>query len=109
MKFNEILKELREDRDINKISLSKAIKVSRQLITAFENGSSLPNIETLREIADYFGVSADYLLGREEYITLQKDKKRKYIFLPDDLSEEDCSLIKDFTVMLYKRNLLKKK
>jgi len=46
--------------------LSKALGISRQAVSKYLDGSSQPVIDTLYKIAQYFGVTADYLLGLEE-------------------------------------------
>lgn len=54
---------------------AKKIGVARTTYTAYENGTKSPSIETINQMADLFGVSADYLLGRTDIITpLQADK-----------------------------------
>ena len=46
-------------------SLVKSLGLSTSKVTAWKNGT-VPKGETLIKIADYFGVSVDYLLGRKE-------------------------------------------
>jgi transcriptional regulator with XRE-family HTH domain len=62
--FKHRLKELRESRRLNKTQLAEVVGITRQLISAYEKGTSVPNMTVFVIIADYFGVSADYLLGR---------------------------------------------
>ena len=45
---------------------SKALEVSHQTAAAWESGRAVPSADTLQKIADYFNVSADYLLGRSK-------------------------------------------
>ena len=66
MKFKERLKELREEKKISSLALSKILKVSHSTILRWENGSINPSIEHLYNLAKYFGISADYLLGLED-------------------------------------------
>ncbi|MCL2637557.1 MAG: helix-turn-helix domain-containing protein [Oscillospiraceae bacterium] len=108
MKFNRILYELREDKFLSKTKLAKAINTTRQQIAAYESGDATPNIMTFLALAEYFGVSADYLLGRENYVTLSRDKNKRHVFIPDELTDEDCELVKDFVGSLYKRRTGKK-
>ena len=44
-------------------ALAKALGVTRQDVNYYFNGKRKPNIETLVKICDFYGVSADYLLG----------------------------------------------
>lgn len=64
--FAERLKELRKEKSISLKALAKEIGVSDIAISRWENQLRIPNIENLKSIAEYFGVSADYLLGLED-------------------------------------------
>ena len=64
-KFAEILKELRIENNLSQMDVAKAIGVSQAAIARWESGRQIPNIEYLVKLVNYFGVSADYLLGLE--------------------------------------------
>ena len=64
-KFAEILKELRIENNLSQMDVAKAIGVSQAAIARWESGQQIPNIEYLVKLVNYFGVSADYLLGLE--------------------------------------------
>ncbi len=57
------LKSLREEKGISQYKLAERLGVSRGLLSNYEQGSREPDYDTLILIADYYGVSADYLLG----------------------------------------------
>ena len=61
-RFNECLKY----SDIKQTELAKAARVSKQCISDYKSGKSVPSIDTLFLICKYLEVSADYLLGLEE-------------------------------------------
>lgn len=63
--FSERLLELRHEKEINQIELASKIGVSKGLISLWENGLRDPTMSNLIAIADYFGVTLDYLTGRE--------------------------------------------
>ena len=65
--FCERLKELRQERKLSTLALSQALKVSDSTISRWENEMRIPNIENLVAIAKFFGVTADYLLGLEDW------------------------------------------
>lgn len=67
MKFHDRLKELREDRGLSYIQLSKAIGVADTTLGRWESGKRIPNIESLILLSQFFGVSTDYLLGLKDY------------------------------------------
>lgn len=69
------LKKYRKEREITQIRLSIAAEVSQETISAYESGKAMPSAETLIKIADFLGVSVDFLLDRTDnpYINTNKD------------------------------------
>ncbi len=64
--FAERLKELREENGLSQVQLAKQINVSSVAISRWERRERIPNIENLYYIANFFKVSADYLIGLED-------------------------------------------
>ena len=62
----EVLKKLRLDKNISQQKLANILGVSRSTIAMWEIGGSQPDNTSLSQLADYFDVSVDYLLGRSE-------------------------------------------
>jgi len=60
------LKQLREEKGINQIDLARDMQVTQGTVCKWETGERTPETRTLKKLADYFGVSADYLLGNDE-------------------------------------------
>ena len=67
MNIGEIIAELRMDKGMNQEDLAAILNVSRSALANWESGNRRIDIETLVVIADYFGVSCDYLLGRTKH------------------------------------------
>lgn len=65
--FATRLKELRLEKQISRSVLAKDLCVSVRLISYWENAKRECDFKTLIKIADYFGVTIDYLLGRTDY------------------------------------------
>lgn len=61
------IKDLRKKNKITQSDLSSIIGYSQSLIANWERDERDPDTETLVKLADYFNVSTDYLLGREDY------------------------------------------
>lgn len=61
--FGEILRALREERNISQKDMADHLQISRQAYNYYELGKREPSYEALRNLARYFGVTADYLLG----------------------------------------------
>lgn len=66
MNFADKLKELRQEKGISQARLAEKIYVSRSAVAKWENGLGLPNDESLRQLANYFGVSEKELLQNKE-------------------------------------------
>lgn len=60
------LRQLRKERNISMKELGLVVGVAESTISLYENGKRQPDNATLGKLADYFNVSVDYLLGREE-------------------------------------------
>ena len=65
------LKQLRSSFGLSQYALADALHISRPSIRNWELGSSIPTTEALVEIALYFNVTTDYLLGLDNRKTLQ--------------------------------------
>ena len=63
----ERLKILRKQAGVTQEEVADFLKLNRTTYNKYENGASKPTPEILSRIADYFHVSVDYLLGREEH------------------------------------------
>ena len=73
--FKDVLKNLKLEKKITQLELSENTSFSRQTIGKWENGGTVPDIYALQELADYFEVSTDYLLGRTKEKTTNEDIK----------------------------------
>lgn len=61
--FSKLLRELRESKGLKQSELAEKLGVSRGSISFYENGDRVPDIVFLHKMAEFFGVSCDYLLG----------------------------------------------
>ncbi len=62
--FSSVLKQLREERQLSQKDIAEYLGITRQAVASYELAKREPDYEVLRKLADYFGVSVDYLLGR---------------------------------------------
>ena len=60
------IKGLREDSDIKQKELADALGVSQRAYSHYENGTRKLPLDILIALAEYYGCSTDYLLGRTE-------------------------------------------
>ena len=81
--IGEKLTELRAGYGLSQSALSKRFGVSQNCIYRYEHGTSVPH-DALCKYADYFDVSADYLLGRTD-----KPEGRLYTARPEFLNDNE--------------------
>lgn len=62
-KLHVRLRELRREREMTQQDLAKAILVPRVTYTHYELGKRTPDLDTIIQLARYFDVTVDYLLG----------------------------------------------
>lgn len=73
MNFSERFKALRERKGLSQEALAEKLNIPRSTVTNYENNEDrIPRQQRLNEIADFFGVSVDYLIGRADTTELTK-------------------------------------
>lgn len=84
-KFNEILRELRKEKNMTQEQLAKKLNLSRSSVEMYEKGQREPGFLTQEAIADLFNVDIDYLFGRKsvrtEHLITEDDGERILIEL----------------------------
>lgn len=66
LKLSERLLGLRKEHKLTQTDAAKAVGVSLKSYCRYESGERVPDASILVQIADFYGVSADYLLGRSD-------------------------------------------
>lgn len=61
------LKELREERNLTQKEVGDAIMSDQSNVARWEKGINQPSAEFVLRLAEYFGVTTDYLLGADEW------------------------------------------
>lgn len=80
------LRELRSQRGLTQSELANRIGVNKQTISQYERGVREPNFETLDALCDYFNVSSDYILGKEDVTMRYVDAKGLEMLDSDELA-----------------------
>lgn len=97
--ISEQLTAIRKQRKFTMKDVSEAIGVSLSAYQKYENGTRDVSTETLTKLADFYGVTTDYLLGREtgepetldkleqefNMSALEKEILDNYLALPQDM------------------------
>ena len=66
MQINERIKQMREDRDLTQAEIAIILGTTQQQIYKYEKGIQEMTIGRLRTLCEFYGVSADYVLGLPE-------------------------------------------
>ena len=72
-----IYKLLRKEKKLTQKELADLFYLDQTTVSKWELGKALPDLATLTKLADFYDVSVDYLLGRQENKTEQKKPKQK--------------------------------
>lgn len=60
------LRKLRKEKGLSRIAVQMQTGIEQALISKYENGERVPPTETLMQLADFYGVSMDYIMGRTD-------------------------------------------
>lgn len=63
------LKKARKDAGFTQKEVADELKIDRSQIARYETGKTQPDIETLGKLADFYGVSVDWLIGTKGTIS----------------------------------------
>ncbi len=77
MEFHEKLQELRKQKNLTQEELSEMLFVSRTAISKWESGLGYPSIDSLKAIAQFFGITIDDLLSNRELICIAEEDSCK--------------------------------
>lgn len=96
MKLAENLQMLRKEKRLSQEELAERCQVSRQAIAKWESGESVPTIEKLCFLANFYNLSLDELVGRKNIDRYAELKEYIKVFAAKDIpvdDEDDISAI----------------
>jgi len=102
LKIGEKIKSLRKEQDITQEKLAAYLNISYQAVSKWEKGTALPDITLIPRIANFFGVSADELLGMKD--TEETEELKEF----EKTYSENFSLGKTYDNIILSRNVLGK-
>lgn len=88
----EIFEQLLQKNNVKASQVSKATGISTGSLSDWKMGRSTPKGENLQKIADFFGVSVDYMIGRNTE-TVNEDEKKRFSALISEYPEESIKAI----------------
>ncbi len=99
--YGKILKEHRLSAGKSLLDVEKDTGISNSNLSRWEQGKVLPNIDFCVQLADYYGISIDYLIGRAddfENIIISKTPN-------EDFSPEEIALLHAYRKLNFKNKL----
>jgi transcriptional regulator with XRE-family HTH domain len=93
------LRQLRDKAGVNQDVVAEACDISRVALTRYENGQRVPRAQIAARLADYYGVTVDYILGREEQFTPIEE------MTPAEMRAEGLKLVKSLSAKGYEEAL----
>lgn len=110
--FFDRFKQLCDERGISIYKAATAVGLNRAAANKWKNGS-VPNGQTITKLADYFGVSNDYLLGKEKTPANDDERSRGHDVLDEvdiafygdfkELTEDDKATVRDMVRIMRER------
>ena len=107
--FGDRLKVLRNEKNMTQSELAKLLEVSASTIGMYEQGRRDPDTKTLTFLAEYFGVSIDYLLGRIDIKNPYEIETIAAHIDGDEFTEEELQDIEQFKEFVKMRREQNKK
>lgn len=107
--FIDRLNELLKARKLSKSKFLADIKMGKNQIYYWEKTGTIPNSSTIKAIADYFGVSTDYLLGKSNdpkpvTVKVGPSETREVVLSGyEDLNDEGRELVADYVSSLRRK------
>lgn len=74
MEIFEIIRGLREDKDLTQQDIADLLKIGRTMYRRYETGETEIPVRHLKTLCVFYGVSADYILGLPEGLKRRKPK-----------------------------------
>lgn len=97
------IKELRDNAHLLQDDLAEKLNVKRNTVSSWERGRTEPDFESLRKMAEIFGVSVDYILGGENKMPVGYYSDEQFMVDCTTLSEENRQKVLDFASWLLER------
>ena len=118
MELGKRVKYLREAAGLTQLEFAKTMNISNSALSQYESGSRIPSDELKAKIADYFGVTLDYLYGRTDLkagpsAPSPKDIQAAFWGGEKDLTQEDLDAmwadVENFAAFVAQKRRQKKK
>jgi len=79
-KFSQVIKKLRKEKGLTQQELANIVGITATGVSYWESGNAVPNTETLNKLANYFGVTINFLLGVKDKIEMEDNSRTAILF-----------------------------
>lgn len=100
--FSRTLSLLRQEKGVSQRSAARDLGVSQALLSHYENGAREPGLQFVVRVSDYYGVSADFLLGR----TMSRDGTAIHFDEVHDSAQDKDNALRGSALALLQKKLL---
>ena len=94
------IKQLRTSRNITQKELAEQLYKSESTVRMWELGKSEPDLAMLKTIAEFFSVSADYLLDRNDQVSLESELKIALFGVGTEVTDEMWDKVVDYAKLI---------
>lgn len=110
------LRDLRESRNLKQTDVANALCISNKILSSYERNISVPTIDNLKNLCEYFNVSADYLLQIElskvepvpeetSLPVILSPEQKKLLSYYERLNVENKEAVRGLMILYYKEQM----
>lgn len=77
--FSKNIRDLRQSKKLNQIQLGEKINYSSKAVSKWENGDVIPEIATLKMLADFFDITVDDLISNRNVVRKSHKKRNRFL------------------------------
>ena len=82
------LKDIRTRKGLTQSEVASALGISAVVYSRYETGTRQPSVDTIVQLANIFGVTVDYLLGRQEFETSTLSEEELHLLIASRNADE---------------------
>lgn len=104
--FSNLLKALRKkEKHLTQLDMAKYLNIAKTTYASYEQGKRMPDINIQKQLADYFGVTLDYLHGMDsKNVKLTSNQLKILSHIDDCITEEQVKEISNFIEFVKQKN-----
>ncbi|MDU3251739.1 MAG: helix-turn-helix transcriptional regulator [Streptococcus salivarius] len=97
------LKQLRQERKLTQVKVAESLGITQQSYARWENGKVIPTSEKLSQIAKFYGVTTDYLLGEQTDESDLSNVELLFRMTSEGLTDEEKAIFREELIEFMKK------